>query len=323
MNMAINNTVSIINDKKHYKLWLVLFVLGLIVPHFAYPIFLMKVLCFALFACALNLLLGYVGLLSFGHAMFFGFSSYVTAHATKIWGLPPEFAILAGTCVAALIAAVVGWLAIRREGIYFAMVTLAFAQMVYFFSLQAPFTGGEDGIQAVPRHLLFGFIDLNQPLTMYYFVFTVFCLGFAFIARIVDSPFGQILSAIRDNEPRTISLGYKTDHYKLLAFVLSGALAGLAGSIKALVFQIASLTDVHWSMSGEVVLMTLIGGVGTLLGPVVGALTIVSMQNYLDSVGSWILVIQGIVFVVCVLMFRKGIVGTISHALQKRQLKSN
>jgi branched-chain amino acid transport system permease protein len=285
--------------------------LGLAVaaPFVFYPVFLMKALCFALFACAFNLLIGYVGLLSFGHAAYFGAASYVTAHTVKVWGLPPELGILAGTAVAALLGLVFGGLAIRRQGIYFAMVTLALAQMVYFWALQTPFTGGEDGIQAVPRGRLLGFIDLNASLTMYFFVLAVFLIGFGIIYRTIHSPFGQVLKAIRENEPRAISLGYKTDHYKLVAFVLSAALAGLAGSTKSLVFQLASLTDVHWSMSGEVVLMTLVGGLGTVLGPVIGAFILITMENYLAQFGSWVTIIQGVIFVVCVLAFRRGVVG--------------
>jgi branched-chain amino acid transport system permease protein len=286
-------------------------------PLVVYPVFMMKVMCFALFACAFNLLIGYVGLLSFGHAMFFGMASYVSAHAAKVWGLTPELAILCGTAVATALGFVVGSLAIRRLGIYFAMITLALAQMVYFFCLQAPFTGGEDGIQAVPRGHLFGVIDLSKTFSMYLVVLTIFLGGFVFIFRIVHSPFGQVLKAIRENESRAVSLGYDVDKYKLLAFVLSAGLAGLAGATKALVFQLASLTDVHWSMSGEVVLMTLLGGLGTIFGPVVGAAVIITMQNYLAQLGAWVTVVQGVIFVVCVLAFRRGIVGEIAHALRK------
>jgi len=292
---------------------------ALAAPHFLYPVFVMKALCMALFACAFNLLLGYVGLLSFGHAAFFGSASYITAHAAKVWGLPPELAVLAGVAASAVLGLLIGYLAIRRQGIYFAMITLAFAQMVFFVCLQAKFTGGEDGIQAVPRGYLFGFIDLNQPLTMYYFVLAVFLLGFAVIMRAINSPFGQVLKAIRENEPRAISLGYRTEHYKLLAFILSAALAGLAGSTKALVFQFASLTDVDWTMSGEVVLMTLIGGIGTILGPVVGAFFLTTMENYLAQAGSWVTIIEGVIFVICVLTFREGIVGVLApYALGRR-----
>jgi branched-chain amino acid transport system permease protein len=286
-------------------------------PLAIYPLFLMKVMCFALFACAFNLLIGYGGLLSFGHAMFFGFAGYISAHAAKAWGFNPEFAILAAVGAAALLGLACGLIAIRRQGIYFAMITLALAQMVYFFCLQAPFTGGEDGIQAVPRGMLFGFIDLRQVFNMYALVLAVFLGGFLLIARVIHSPFGQVLKAIRENEPRALSLGYDTDRYKLLAFVLSAALAGLAGGTKSLVFQLASLTDVHWSMSGEVVLMTLVGGLGTVFGPVVGALVIVAMANYLAQLGAWVTVVQGIIFVLCVLTFRRGIVGELGHWLKK------
>jgi branched-chain amino acid transport system permease protein len=289
----------------------VLLAAAVIAPFFLYPVFLMKALCFALFACAFNLLIGYVGLLSFGHAAFMGSASYITAHTVKVWGLPPELGILAGTAVAALLGTVFGWLAIRRQGIYFAMITLALSQMIYFVALQAKFTGGEDGIQAVPRGYLFGVIDLSQPLAMYYFVLATFLIGFAIIYRTIHSPFGQVLKAIRENEPRAISLGYRTHQYKLLAFILSATLAGLAGSTKSLVFQLASLTDVTWQMSGEVVLMTLIGGLGTVFGPVVGAFITTSMENYLAQYGSWVTVIQGVIFVVCVLTFRRGVVGEI------------
>jgi len=285
-------------------------------PFVVYPVFLMKALCFALFACAFNLLIGYVGLVSFGHALYFGWASYLAAHAAKVWGLPPELAIITGTATAAVLGAVAGGLAIRRQGIYFAMITLALAQMMYFFALQAKFTGGEDGIQGVPRGWLFGVFDLSREMTMYLFVLIVTLAGFLFIYRIINSPFGEILKAIRENEHRVISLGYKTERYKLVAFVLSATLAGLAGSVKALVFQLASLTDVHWSMSGEVVLMTLVGGLGTIFGPLVGAFAIVAMENYLAPFGQWVLVIQGVIFVVCVLVFRRGIVGEIANLLR-------
>jgi branched-chain amino acid transport system permease protein len=287
----------------------VMLAIFLAAPFFVYPVFLMKALCFALFACAFNLLIGYGGLLSFGHAMFLGTAGYVSAHAAKVWGLTPELAILAGTLAAALLGAVVGAIAIRRQGIYFAMVTLALAQMVFFFYLQAPFTGGEDGIQAVPRGRLFGIVDLNQPLAMYGVVLAVFMAGFILIYRSIHSPFGQVLKAIRENEPRAVSLGWRADLYKLLAFVLSAGLSGTAGATKAIVFQLASLTDVHWTMSGEVVLMTLLGGLGTVFGPVVGAFVIVSLENYLSQLGAWVTVVQGVIFVVCVLTFRRGIVG--------------
>ena len=297
----------------------VLVALAVAAPFFLYPVFLMKALCMALFACAFNLLLGYVGLLSFGHAAFFGMASYITAHTVKVWGLPTELGILAGIAVAAALGAVFGYLAIRRQGIYFAMITLAFAQMVFFFCLQAPFTGGEDGIQAVPRGYLLGVLDLRDSLTMYYFVLAIFLLGFGLIVRTIHSPFGQVLKSISENEPRAISLGYNADRYKLLAFILSAALSGLAGGTKAIVFQSASLTDVAWQMSGEVVLMTLIGGIGTILGPVVGAFVIVTMETYLAQAGSWVTVIQGAIFVICVLTFRQGIVGVIAPYVVGRQ----
>jgi branched-chain amino acid transport system permease protein len=301
----------------HRVIFVALLALLLVAPFQFYPVFLMKVLCFALFASALNLLLGFGGLLSFGHAAYFGAASYVSAHAAKIWGLTPELAILSGTVVAAGLGLVFGSLAIRRQGIYFAMVTLAFAQMVYFFALQAPFTGGEDGIQAVPRGDLFGLISLRSDLTLYFVVLTIFFVGMLIIYRIIHSPFGQVLKAIRDNEPRAISLGYATNRYKLMVFTMSATLAGLAGATKAIVFQLASLTDVHWSMSGEVVLMTLLGGMGTVFGPAIGALVIVTMQNYLAHMGAWVTVIQGVIFVISVMVFRKGIVGVLGHWLKR------
>jgi branched-chain amino acid transport system permease protein len=288
----------------------------IVAPSFIYPLFLMKALCFALFACAFNLLIGYVGLLSFGHALYFGWASYLAAHSAKVWGFPPEFAILTGTLTAAVLGIVAGSLAIRRQGIYFAMITLALAQMMFFFAVQAPFTGGEDGIQAVPRGRLLGLIDLNGTANMYIVTLLIFLGGFLLIYRVINSPFGEVLKAIRENEPRAISLGYKTDRYKLVAFVLSATLAGLAGGTKAIVLQIASLTDVDWPMSGEVVLMALVGGLGTVFGPVAGAFVIITMQTYLAQVGQWVTVIQGLVFVVCVLMFRRGIVGELAHLLR-------
>jgi branched-chain amino acid transport system permease protein len=287
-----------------------------VAPTVVYPVFLMKVLCFALFACAFNLLIGYSGLLSFGHALYFGWAAYVCAYAAKAWHLPPGLSILIGTLLAAGLGLVAGAVAIRRQGIYFAMITLALAQMMYFFAVEAPFTGGEDGIQAVPRGYLFGVFDLSQQTTMYVFVLAVFLAGFLAIYRIINSPFGEVLKGIRENEPRAISLGYKTDRYKLVAFVLSATLAGIAGATKALVFQLASLTDVHWTMSGEVVLMTLVGGLGTVFGPVVGAFIIVAMENYLAEFGQWVTVIQGVVFVTCVLLFRRGVVGELANALK-------
>jgi len=287
-------------------------------PFALYPIFIMKALCFALFACAFNLLIGYVGLVSFGHALYFGWAGYLAAHAAKVWGLPPELAVLTGTATGMALGLIAGVVAIRRQGIYFAMITLALAQMMYLVALRVKLTGGEDGIQGVPRGRLFGTFDLGNEMTMYVFVVVVVLAAFFLIYRIVNSPFGEVLKAIRENEQRAISLGYKTDDYKLVAFVLSAALAGLAGSLKALVFQLASLTDVHWTMSGEVVLMTLVGGLGTIFGPVVGAFVILTMQYKLAALGEWVLVIQGVIFVACVLLFRRGIVGELANWLRIR-----
>jgi branched-chain amino acid transport system permease protein len=288
------------------------------IPVVGYPFFLMKVLCFALFACAFNLMLGYGGLLSFGHAAYFGFAAYVSAYTAKHWGLTPELSILLGTGSGALLGLAFGSLAIRRQGIYFAMITLALAQMVYFFSLQTPkFTGGEDGIQAVPRNKLFGMLPLGNDLITYYLVAGIFVAGVLLIYRIIHSPFGQVLKAIRDNEARAVSLGYRVNQYKLAVFVLSASLAGLAGATKAIAVQLASLTDVHWSMSGEVVLMTLVGGMGTVFGPIVGAAVIISMQNFLAGLGDWVTILQGIIFVICVLIFREGIVGVIGKWMKK------
>lgn len=284
-------------------------VLALLAPQFLYPIFLMKLLAFALFASAFNLLLGYTGLLSFGHAAFFGGSAYFTAHAVKVWGLPPEVGLLVGVLGAATLGLVMGAIAIRRQGIYFAMITLALAQMFFFFCLQASFTHGEDGIQSVPRGHLFGVIDLSDTMNMYYFVLAVFVLGLAIIWRFVNSPFGMILKAIRENEQRAVSLGYSVARYKLGAFVMSAALAGLAGGLKALIFQFATLTDVTWQMSGEVILMTLLGGIGTLAGPIFGAGLVVTLQNYLATSDFPVTIITGVVFMVCVLLFRRGLVG--------------
>ena len=283
-----------------------------------YPVFLMKALCFALFACAFNLLIGFGGLLSFGHAMFLGTAGYVCAYAAKEWGWPPEAAILIGTAAAAALGVVAGIIAIRRQGIYFAMITLALAQMIFFFYLQTPFTHGEDGIQSVPRGTLFGVLDLRSTLAMYYVVLAIFLAAFLLIYRVIHSPFGQVLKAIRENEPRAVSLGYDVDRYKLLAFILSATLAGLAGATKAIVFQLASLTDVHWTMSGEVVLMTLLGGMGTIFGPVVGAFVIIGLESYLAAFGQWVTVITGAIFVVCVLAFRRGIVGELGAWWAKR-----
>ena len=286
-------------------------------PTVIYPVFLMKVMCFALYACAFNLLLGYVGLLSFGHAMFLGMAGYTAAHAAKVWGLTPELAILCGGAAAGLLGIASGLIAIRRQGIYFAMITLALAQMVYFFCVQTPFTHGEDGIQAVPRGRLFGLLDLSDVKAMYATVFAIFIGGFLLIQRIIHSPFGQVLKAIRENETRAISLGYDTDRYKLLAFVLSATLSGVAGATNAIVFQLAALNAVHWTMSGEVVLMTLVGGLGTVFGPVVGALAVLAMENYLAQLGAWVTIVQGAIFVLCVLTFRHGIVGELARRLGK------
>jgi branched-chain amino acid transport system permease protein len=307
----------------------------LIAPFFVYPVFLMKALCFALFACAFNLLIGYVGLLSFGHALYFGWASYVAAHLAKVgtiqipyWAgawqwlviplppLPTEIAILGGTLAAAVLGLIAGSIAIRRQGIYFAMITLALAQMMYFFAVQAPFTHGEDGIQAVPRGRLFGLINLSDPTNMYLLVLAIFLAGFLAIYRIINSPFGEVLKGIRENEARAISLGYRTERYKLVAFVLSATFAGLAGATKALVFQLASLTDVDWPTSGEVILMTLVGGLGTIFGPVAGAFFIVSLENLLTQIGQWVFVVQGTIFVACVLLFRRGIIGELAHLLR-------
>ena len=302
--------------------------IGLLLAPFAlYPVLLMKILCFALFACAFNLLIGFTGLLSFGHAAFFGGAAYVTGHALKVWGVPFEFGLLIGTAFAALSGWLIGGLAIRRQGIYFTMITLALAQMLFFVFLQAPFTGGEDGLQSIPRGYLLGVIDLRNDLTMYYVLLAIMVATFALIVRIIHSPFGQVLKAVRENEPRATSLGYEVARYKLLAFVLSAALAGLAGSVKAVVLGFGTLSDVHWSMSGLVVLMTLVGGMGTLFGPVLGAIIIIALENKLGDVGSWlaqvteiewfntlgesVTMVTGLIFVLCVLAFRRGIIGEI------------
>lgn len=287
----------------------IMIVIGLVLPFFVYPVFIMNVLCMALFASAFNLLLGYCGLLSFGHAAFLGAAGYLCAHAVKDWGLPPEVGLVLGVLLAAGLGLVIGGLAIRRSGIYFAMITLGLAQVVYFLAVQLPFTGGDDGLQGVPRGKLLGLLPLEGRYTMYYFVYAVFLAGFFAIYRAIHSPFGHVLRSIRENEPRALSLGYDVDRYKLMAFVLSAALSGLAGATKALVFQSETLTDVHWHMSGEVVLMTLLGGMGTVLGPSVGALIVLVLQNYLSGFGSWVTVITGLVFVVGVLAFRRGFVG--------------
>jgi branched-chain amino acid transport system permease protein len=295
----------------------VMVAVGLAAPFFVYPVFAMNVLCLALFASAFNLLLGYSGLLSFGHAAFLGAGGYVTLQAIRAWRLPIELAIIVGTLVAVLLGIIFGALAIRRSGIYFAMITLGFAQVVYFLVLQMPWTGGEDGLQGVARGKLLGIVNLQSNLAMYYFVYAVFLAGFLIIHRTIHSPFGHVLRAIHENEPRAISLGYDVDRYKLLAFVISAGLSGLAGSMKALVFQSATLSDVHWHRSGTVVLMTLLGGMGTPIGPSVGALLVASLENYLASYGSWVSVLTGGVFIICVLAFRRGIVGEI-RALVKR-----
>lgn len=309
------------------KLLYGLLLLGLIVAPLAgaYPVFVLKVMCFALFACAFNLLIGFTGLLSFGHAAFFGGAGYAAGHAMKVWGVTPELGLLFGTLSGAVIGLVVGWLAIRRQGIYFSMITLALAQMLFFVCLQAPFTGGEDGLQGIPRGKLFGVLSLSDDMTLYYVALVIIVAAFALIVRTVHSPFGQILKAIRENEPRAISLGYDVDRFKLLAFVISAALSGLAGAIKALVLGFGTLTDVHWSMSGSVILMTLVGGLGTLSGPIVGAFVVVALENKLGDIGSFlahltgiswfnalgesVTMVTGIIFVICVLTFRRGIMG--------------
>jgi branched-chain amino acid transport system permease protein len=282
-----------------------------------YPFFVMQALCFALLACAFNLLIGYGGLLSFGHAMFLGTAGYCTAHALKVWGLPPELGIIVGVAAAAALSLVTGYISIRRQGIYFSMITLALSQLLYFIYLQTPFTHGEDGIQGIPQGRMFGFLDLSRPTILYYVVLVGFLAGFLLIFRTINSPFGEVLKSIRENEQRAISLGYKTDQYKLLAFIISGTLAGFAGALKVFVAQNASLTDVHWSMSGEIVLMTLVGGLGTVFGPVVGAFVIVAMQQYLAGFGQWVQVIQGAIFVACVLTFRRGVVGEIARFFRR------
>jgi len=295
-------------------------VLLIAAPFLVYPVFVMTMLCFALFAAAFNLLLGYTGLLSFGHAAFFGGAAYFTAHAAKEWGWNPEFALALGVLGATALGVVIGAIAIRRQGIYFAMITLALAQMFFFFCLQVPFTHGEDGIQAVPRGMLFGFIDLNDTMTMYFFVLAIFVLGLLLIWRFVNSPFGMILKAIRENENRAVSLGYATAQYKLGAFVMSAALSGLAGGLKALVMQFATLTDVDWHMSGQVVLMTLIGGIGTLLGPVLGAGIVIALQNRLATSAFPVTIITGLVFMLCVMLFRRGLIGELAHSRLGRAL---
>lgn len=305
--------------RSHLIGFVLLAVIIVIAPQVLYPVFVMKLLCFALFACAYNLLLGFTGLLSFGHAAFFGSASYAAGYAARYWGFSAELTILTGMLVATVLGAVIGYLSIKRSGIYFAMITLAFAQMVFFFALQATgITGGEDGLQNVPRNALFGLIDISRDRSLYWLVAGVFAIGFLLIYRIVNSPFGEVLRGIRDNEQRMISLGYDVARYKLATFVLSAALTGMAGATKVLVFRLASLVDVHWTMSGEVVLMTLIGGMGTVFGPLVGAAVIVTMQNYLAHIGSLVLIIQGTIFVVCVLAFREGILGVLQRYFRTR-----
>ena len=312
-------TSSVVPASTRSLLWpiVAMVVLLALAPLAIYPVVLARALCFALFACAFNLLIGYAGLLSFGHALFFGAAAYLTGQAALVWGLPFELAVLTGTATGAVLGLVVGWLAIRRQGIYFSMITLALAQMFYFYCLRAKFTGGEDGIQGIPRGKLLGLISLDNNYTMYFVVLALFLLGFLAILRIVHSPFGHVLTAIRENEPRAISLGYKTEQYKLIAFVLSAALAGLAGGTKATLLQLASLTDVNWPISGEVILMVLLGGLGTLLGPVVGAIIIVAVESYLAQLGGWVTIVQGGLFVLCVLAFRRGIVGELSRLLHR------
>ena len=312
-----NRTISWMRPE--YIVFLVMIGVFVLLPQVAYPIFLMRCLCMALFACAFNLLIGYVGLLSFGHAVYLGCAAYATGHVAKEWGVNPEVAILFGTGFAAVLGLAIGWLAIRRQGIYFSMITLGLGQMIYFLCQHPwfrPITHGEDGIQAIPRGMLFGLIDLGDMSVMYGFVLIVFLIGFGIIYRVIHSPFGAVLTAIRENETRATSLGYNTDHYKLIAFVLSAALAGLAGSTKALVLQLASHNDVHWTISGEVVLMTLIGGLGRFTGPVLGAFVIVTLESVLASAQGWVTVVQGVVFVICVLTFRQGIMGWLSSLLK-------
>lgn len=323
----MSNTAMVATPKQRLltlEVALILIGIALLVlaPFYFYPVFLMKVLCFALFACAFNLLLGYTGILSFGHAAFFGGAAYFTAHSVKEWGFPPELGILVGVAGAAILGLIIGFFAIRRQGIYSTMITLALSQMFFFFCLQASFTHGEDGIQGVPRGHLFGFIDLNQSLNMYFFVLAVFLIGMFIIWRIINSPFGMILKSVRENEPRAISLGYSVARYKLAAFVMSAALTGFAGGTKAIVFQFATLTDVSWQMSGEVVLMTLLGGIGTLVGPIFGAGLVSALENYLATSEFPVTVITGIIFMVCVLVFRRGIIGELYASRFGKKLES-
>ena len=323
MSAIAQRTNSVASSARGKPLTLIVLIVALVAlglaPFFVYPIFIMKMLCFALFASAFNLLLGYTGILSFGHAAFFGGAAYVTAYSVKELGVGPELGLLSGIIAAAVLGLIIGFLAIRRQGIYSTMITLALAQMFFFFCLQAPFTHGEDGLQGVPRGLLFGFIDLNQPLNMYYLVLALFVLGVAAIWRIIHSPFGMILKSIRENESRATSLGYSVRQYKLAAFVMSAALAGLAGGMKALVFQFATLTDVGWQMSGEVILMTLLGGIGTILGPILGAAFVVGLQNWLATSDFPVTVVTGLIFMACVLLFRKGLVGEFNAFIERRK----
>lgn len=321
MNAAVSAVAGSGHTRSVWPMFIGLIVVGSIAPFVIYPTFLMKLLCFALFACAFNLLLGFSGLLSFGHAAFFGGAAYITGYVCSHLGWTPEMGVLAGGVFSAVLGTIFGLIAIRRAGIYFAMITLGLAQLVFFMALQLKFTGGEDGMQGIPRGQLLGFIDLSDNIAMYFFVFAVFMAGFWLVYRTIHSPFGQILKAIRDNEARATSLGYDIDRYKLIAFVISATLAGVAGSTKALVFQLASLADVHWHTSGQVVLMTLLGGLGTILGPVAGAVTIIGLENALaDKVGSWVTVIMGGMFVVCVLLFRRGLVGELGAWMRKSGL---
>lgn len=301
-------------------MWVLLVGFVALAPFMLYPVFVMQLLCFALFACALNLLIGFTGLLSFGHAAFFGGAAYITGYLLTAQGFPPLLGVILGALFSAALGAVVGALAIRRQGIYFAMITLALAQIVYFFAVQLPFTGGENGLQGIPRGHLLGVIDLNQSLSMYYFVAAVFLAGFLLIYRIIHSPFGQVLQAIRENEPRALSLGYNVNRFKLIAFILSAGIAGLAGATKCIVFQFASLTDVHWQMSGEVILMTLLGGLGTMFGPVLGAFIVVTLQQALAGIGSWVQVVIGATFMACVLLFRRGVIGELARILKINSL---
>ncbi|MCO4095220.1 MAG: branched-chain amino acid ABC transporter permease [Acidovorax sp.] len=325
------------NTKTFANIGYGLLVLGLIAAPFlgAYPIFVMKLMCFALFASAFNLLLGYTGLLSFGHAAFLGGAAYVTGHAIKVWGLTPEVGLLLGTAGGALLGLLFGWLAIRRQGIYFSMITLALAQMLFFACLQAPFTGGEDGLQGVPRGKLFGVLDLKSDLVMYYVALVIVVVAFLVIVRTIHSPFGQVLKGIKENEPRAISLGYDTHRFKLLAFVISAALAGLAGSLKTLVLGFATLSDVHWTASGQVILMTLVGGLGTLSGPLIGSAVVVLLENkigefgnllaaltsveWFKTLGESVTMVTGLIFVICVLAFRRGIMGEIIAWMARRR----